>query len=394
VANAKRYGISVRLKAEVVPNEATGQLTTVVNEPPEQPFSKFVVHFERHNLTAIANPLECGGGATGSAKFTPYANPGTVKESGFGPSVTGCASPIPFSVAQNTENENSNGGGHTSYTLGLNRSPGHQFLQKVTTTLPSGLVGAVPAVTLCGEPQAAQGTCPAASRIGTARVTAGTGPSPYAFTGPVYMTGPYNGAPFGLSTAIPAVAGPFNLGTVVTRSTINVDKTTARVTAVSVLPKIVKGIPVRLRSINFEVNKQGFLFNPTNCDAKATETTLESQGGAVQSGLNSPFQVQNCSALSFSPSFSAASNAHVSRTKGASLETTIKMPTGNANIKSVLVTLPKQLPSRLTTLQKACLEATFAANPSSCPAESNVGTATVVTNRQSPLPSSSTSILK
>jgi hypothetical protein len=131
--------------------------------------------------------------------------------------------------------------------------------------------------------------------------------------------------------------------------------------------------------VNVEVNKQGFLFNPTNCGLEATETTLESQTGTVQSGLTSPFQVEHCDALSFGPKFTAASNAHVSRSKGARLETTLTMPSGGANVKSLKVTLPKQLPSRLTTLQKACLEATFAANPSSCPAESNVGTAKVVT---------------
>src|SRR6185437_12205857 len=141
---------------------------------------------------------------------------------------------------------------------------------------------------------------------------------PYPFTGPVYMTGPYNGAPFGLSIAVPAVAGPFNLGTVVTRATINVDKTTARVTATSVVPRIVKGIPVRLRSLSVEVNKQGFLFNPTNCSPEATETTLESQGGAIQTGLNSPFQVENCAALAFNPSFTATSSAKTSRLNGAS----------------------------------------------------------------------------
>jgi hypothetical protein len=43
------------------------------------------------------------------------------------------------------------------------------------------------------------------------------------------------------------------------------------------------------------------------------------------------------------------------------------------------VQLPKQLPSRLKTLQKACVAATFEANPAKCPAASIVGHATAVT---------------
>ncbi len=159
------------------------------------------------------------------------------------------------------------------------RPEGQQYLQKIKTTLPSGLVGEIPDVTLCAEPQAAAGTCGAASRIGTATVTAGSGSSPYSFSGPVYMTGPYNGAPFGLSINVPAVAGPFNLGPVVTRSTINVNPATARVTAETTLPTIVKGVPLRLRSLSVNVNRQGFLLNPTNCSTEYTETSLTSTFG-------------------------------------------------------------------------------------------------------------------
>jgi hypothetical protein len=169
-----------------------------------------------------------------------------------------------------------------------------------------------------------------------------------------------------------AVAGPFNLGNVVTRGTINVEPYTARVVATSTLPTIYKGIPLRLRGISVEIKKQGFLVNPTNCGALATETTLTSTLGATQS-MSIPFQVNNCGALAFKPSFGSAAGAKTSKANGASLETTLNMPAGGANVKSVLVQLPKQLPSRLTTLQKACPEATFAANPYSCPSGSFVG---------------------
>ena len=381
VANSKRYGISVRVKGEVVPNEATGQLTTVFQENPEQPFNSVKFSFNRGVLTSVANPLICGEGK-GAASFGPVAPGVPAKNDPFGVTITGCAASIPFSLTQSTQYEPPSAAGHSSYTLNLGRAEGQQYLQKVSTTLPSGVTGEIPNVTLCGEPQAAQGTCGSASKIGTATVTAGSGSSPYTFSGPVYMTGPYGGAPFGLSIAVPAVAGPFNLGTIVTRSTINVNPTTARVTAESVLPTIVKGIPIRLRSLSVTVSRQGFLLNPTNCAVEATESNLTSTFGAVQTGLSSPFQAEGCSALGFKPGFTASTSAKHSKTQGASLVTTLTMPGGNANMKSVFVQLPKQLPSRLTTLQKACLAKVFEANPLNCKKESpgsEVGSATANT---------------
>jgi hypothetical protein len=373
------YKVSVRLVAEVVPNEATGQVTTYFKNAPEQPFSNLTFHFERGVLAPVANPLVCGT-PQGSSTFEPTAAPElAAKTAAFGASVTGCASTIPFSLSQSSENETGNGGGHTSWTYGLTRPEGNQYLQTVKTTLPPGLVGNIPAVTLCGEPQAAQGTCTNASKIGTVSVAAGSGSSPYVFNGSVYMTGPYGGAPFGLSIVVPAVAGPFNLGNVVSRATINVNPSTAQVTSVATLPTIVKGIPVRLRSLTVTVNKQGFLDNPTNCSQWNVESELTSTEGKPQTGLKTPFQVANCGSLAFSPKFSAATSAKTSRANGASLTTTLTATAGQANIKSVKVQLPRQLPSRLSTLNKACTEAQFNANPLGCPAASKVGTATVIT---------------
>lgn len=383
VADSERYGVSVRLKAEVIPNSETGQLTTVFpeSEVPEQPFSDLKIHFNRGMLTSIANPLICGE-PTGSAKFVSVAVPASSLETSFGISVTGCAATLPFSLSQSTEYDNATAGAHNSYTFNVARPEGQQYLKTIKTTLPSGLVGEIPAVTLCGEPQAKEGTCGSASKIGTATVTAGSGSSPYSFSGPVYMTGPYEGAPFGLSINVPAVAGPFNLGPVITRSKILINPTTARVTAETTLPTIVGGIPMRLRSLSVDVNRQGFLLNPTNCSTEYTETSLTSTFGGTQTGLNSPLQAEGCSSLAFKPAFAASTSAKHSKTNGASLVTTLTQPGGQSNIKSVFVTLPKTLPSRLTTLQKACLAKTFEENPLSCAKVSpgsEVGSATAVT---------------
>jgi hypothetical protein len=370
-AESSRYGVSVRLQGSVTPNPTTGRLTATFAENPEQPFSKLVLHFNGGELAPLANPLTCGTGTT-ETSFSPYTGqPAVLSSSPF--TATGCPSPLPFSLTQSTSNlAPGNAGANTSYEFNLERADGQQYLAQVKTVLPPGLIGKIPAVPLCGEPQAGKGECPTASQIGVAKVKAGAGPKPYVFPGFVYLTGPYNGAPFGLSIVVPAVAGPFSLGNVVTRATINVDPSTARVTVTSVLPSIVKGVPLRVKSVNINVNRQGFLINPTNCGAFATESTLTGSLGATQS-LSSPFQVGSCNAIALKPSFKAASGAKTSKANGASLETTLNQGTGQTNIKSVLVQLPKQLPSRLTTLQKACPEATFAANPYGCPSGSYVG---------------------
>ncbi|HTQ68091.1 MAG TPA: hypothetical protein VMI13_05320 [Solirubrobacteraceae bacterium] len=374
-AESARYGVSVRLKGEVFPNEETGQLTTVFNELPEQPFSNAILHFKEGALAPVANPLACANVAA-IAELDPYSGNG-IKSVASNLSFSGCSNPLGLSPTQSTSVSDGNAGDNTSFTFNLERPEGNQYLSQVTTTLPKGLAGAVPAVEQCGEPQASQGTCGSGSQIGTAVVLAGSGPTPYTFTGPVYFTGPYNNAPFGLSIAVPSVAGPFNLGTVVTRASINVQKYTGQVIVSTALPRIVKGVPIRIRKIIVTVNKQGFMRNPTNCAPLTTESSVTGYvPGSSESATataKSPFQVGNCAKLAFKPGFTATTSAKVSKANGASLETTIKMPSGDSNIKSVLVQLPKQLVSRLTTLQKACLAANFENNPYSCPPGSFVG---------------------
>ncbi len=373
-AESTRYGVSVRLKGEVFPNEATGQLTTVFDKLPEQPFSNAILHFNGGALAPVANPLACSMAAA-TAQFTPYSGTGTLtREDNL--SFSGCTNPLALVPGQSTSVSNANAGASTAFTFNLERPEGDQYLSQLTTTLPKGLAGAVPAVEQCPEPQASQGACPAGSQIGTATVLAGSG-TPYSFSGPVYFTGPYNNAPFGLSIAVPAVAGPFNLGTVITRASINVQQLTGQVVVTTTLPRIVKGVPIRIRKITVAVTKAGFMRNPTNCAALSTVSSVTGYvpGSSESSTVSasSPFQAASCGSLAFKPAFTATSGAKVSKANGASLETTIKMPVGDANIKSVLVQLPKQLVSRLTTLNKACLAANFETNPYSCPAGSYVG---------------------
>jgi hypothetical protein len=175
---------------------------------------------------------------------------------------------------------------------------------------------------------------------------------------------------------------------VVVRASIAVDPHTAQLTITTdPLPSILAGVPTDLRTINAVIDRPGFMFNPTNCNPQAFSGTATSTAGAT-APVSTPFQVGSCQALKFAPDFKVSTSGKTSRQDGASLDAKIVYPTGvlganqassQANIASVKVDLPKQLPSRLTTLQKACTAAQFDVNPAGCPKESLVGSATAIT---------------
>ena len=370
-----RYGIRVLLEGTVSPNSTTGQLTVTFDKNPQAPFDDAILHFNGGAYAPIANPLACNTQKS-TVQLASFAGPSLTEEPSF--TTESCAG-NQFAPSQSTSILPPTGGTDTGFVFTLTRPEGQQYLEKVTTRLPTGLAGKIPTVPLCSEAQASASQssgsgCPLASQIGTVTALAGSGEHPYPFNGAVYLTGPYEGAPYGLVFKVPVVAGPFNLGEEITRAKIEVEQYSARVLVTSKLPTIRDGIPTRLRSLTVSVNRPNYLVNPTNCQLEAVESTVVSTQGSTAS-LNTPFQAEGCGALGFTPTFSAKTTGKTSKANGASLETTINQPPGQANIKSVLVTLPKQLPSRLSTLNKACPEATFAANPYACPAGSFVGSA-------------------
>jgi hypothetical protein len=375
-AESSTYGVSVKLQGTATPNPVTGRLEVSFLGNPQLPFSELILTLNGGPRAPLANPLSCGGASTQS-NFAPYTG-GSASLASTPFTTTGCASPLPFALAQSTSSTSSVAGAYAAYTFNLTRGDGQQYLKELKTVLPAGLVGDIPSVPLCPEPAAQKGECPEASKIGTAAVTVGAGSEPYPFSGPVYLTGPYNGAPYGLSIPVEAAAGPFDLGRVTTRVSLGVDPYTSRIVASAGIPTIVEGVPLRLKSLSVSVNRSDFLFNPTNCNPMATDSVLSSTFDATQA-VSSPFQLTDCSALAFKPRFSANTSALATKKLGDSLVVSLTQPAHEANIRSVVAQLPLQLPSRLSTLQKACPEATFNANPAGCPKESKVGTATVKT---------------
>jgi hypothetical protein len=399
-------GSVVKLTGEVRLSE-TGQISTTFENTPDLPFENLELHFFGGERAPLTTPSRCGTYTT-QASFVPWDDNGPVNTSAsfnieHGPDGGPCPGvSLPFSPSLAAGTTDNQAGGFSPFTMTMSREDGQQSLQAVSLKMPPGLSGLLTGVELCPEPQADEGLCGPGSLIGETTVSVGVGNDPFSVKGGrVYLTGPYKGAPFGLSIVNPTKAGPFDVekdtsnpgydppcDCLVVRARIEVNPITADLTITSdnegtyKIPPILDGIPLQIKHVNVTIDRAGFTFNPTNCSPTSIAGSLDSTEGSSDT-LSVPFQATNCARLSFKPGFSVSTSGKTSRKDGASLHAKLvypKLPFGTqANIATVKVDLPRQLPSRLSTLQKACVDAVFAANPSNCPAASRVGMAKATT---------------
>ena len=391
VAEAPKRGVRVRLAGEVKV-EPDGQLVSAFDHTPQLPFENFTLEFFGGDKAPLAT-TGCGAYRTESTiqpwSGTPAVHPFSEFDVTSGPGGTPCSSVGGFAPSFVAGTQNNAAASFSPFVLNLTRKDGEQVFRTVALTMPLGLAGDVSKVTLCPEAQANLGTCAASSQIGHVRVSAGVGKEPIVLPeagkpeDPVYMTGPYKGAPFGLAVVVPAEAGPFNLDEgghpIVVRAKLEINPYNAQVTVLSdPQPTRLQGIPLDVRDIEVVVDKPGFMFNPTSCNPTAVNGTIGAAEGA-RANVTSRFQAADCASLPFRPSFSALTSATHTRFGGDSLHVVVKSAQGQANLREVHVELPKVLPSRLSTLNLACPEATFAANPAACPAGSRVGVVTAQT---------------
>jgi hypothetical protein len=391
VAEDQTAGVLVKLAGQVTPNPVTGQLVSTFDETPQLPFENLKLNFFGGSRAPLGTPALCGGYTT-TASIEPWSGTEPIDSSSefritSGPNGAPCSDPLPFKPSLTAGTTSIQAGGFSPFTMTMSREDGEQNLQSIQLHMPPGMLGTLSSVKLCGEPQADQGTCGQESLIGETTVSVGLGGNPYSVTGGrVYITGPYDGAPYGLSIVNPAKAGPFDLGSVIVRAKIEVDPTTAALTITTdpsgpyAIPHILDGIPLQIKHVNVSINRPQFTFNPTNCSPLAITGSLGSDEGST-SALSVPFQITNCAVLAFKPKLTASTSGRTSKAGGASLTVKLGYPAGpyDANIARVKVELPKALPSRLTTLQKACRAQTFEANPAGCPSASIVGHATATT---------------
>jgi len=361
---AEGSGVVVKLAGRIDADPVTGQLTTTFDDNPQTPFSKLHLQLDGGPTAPLALPRTCGAFTTRaqleswSGKVVDVVSTFSVDGDDHG----GPCPPPRFSPSFTAETTHPIAGATSTFNLALARDDADQQLGRVTVDMPEGLTAKIANATLCSDAQAQAGNCPESSRVGRVTVGAGAGPDPfYIDAGRAYLTGPYKGAPYGLAIVVPAVAGPFNLGDVVVRSSIFVDKHDATVRVVSdVLPTILQGIPLDVRDVRVSVDKPNFFLNPTSCARKTIAGKVESTEGS-DADVSSSFQVGECERLAFTPRMAirVGGKGHTHRGATTPLVTTLRMPSGGANLRSVRVSLPTTINARLTVINDACTRDQF-----------------------------------
>ncbi len=418
VAEDPESGVLLKLPGEVSLNPVTGQIVSTFLNTPQAPAEEIELHFFGGERAPLATPQACGTYTT-TTSITPWSapqsGPPATPSSSFqitsGPNGSACPGQgLPFAPSATAGSTNTQAGGYTPFTTTISREDGNQHLQAVQLKMPPGFTGLLSGVELCPEPQADEGLCGPKSLIGETTVSVGVGGDPFSVKGGrVYITGPFNGtgacavgssgcAPYGLSIVNPAKAGPYDLANtqnnhppcdcVLVRAKIEVNPITAALTVTTdssgpyQIPTILEGIPLQIKHVNVLINRPSFSLNPTNCNQLEITAGLTSAEGA-NALLSIPFQATNCATLKFTPKIMVSTVGHASKLDGASLHFKISYPTGAVGTQSWIseakFDLPKQLPARLETLQRACLSTVFETNRGNCPKASIIGQAIVHT---------------
>jgi hypothetical protein len=390
-------GILVKLAGRVEPDPTTGQLTVIFEKNPQLPVEDLSLHLFKGDHAALKTPGGCGTYTTNST-MTPWSAPSipaSTPQSSFaitaGPSGGACldaGAQAPNQPTFSAGTLNPTAGTYSPFVMKLTRADGTQPLKAIDATLPKGLLARLAGTPYCpdaalaaaaarsGKAEQASPSCPAASQVGSVTVGTGAGPDPFYAAGKAYLAGPYKGAPVSLAVVTPALAGPFDLGTVVVRSALSVDPITAQVHAISdPFPTILQGIPLDIRSIALNIDKPNFTLNPTSCEPASVlggATSIFTQTVA----FSQPFQVGDCARLRFSPSVTLALKGRTRRAGNPALTATINYPKGGqyANIAKTAVLLPKTEFIDNRHISNPCTRAQF--NENACPAKSILGIAT------------------
>jgi hypothetical protein len=381
-------GVLVKIPGRVDADPVTGRLTATFKNNPQLPFSVLRVKLPGGENAPLATPASCGTHQTATnivswatPAVLPFSTPMTIDQ--------GCDRGG-FSPAVSAGSTNTAAGEHSTFALRIQRADGQQHVRSVTTTMPAGLLANIASVPLCGEAQANAGTCDDASQVGTTRTAAGPGTSPLTLPGKVFLTGGYKGGQYGLAIVVRALAGPFDLGTVVVRASISVDPIDAHVTVVSDdVPNVLSvkgkdgvsnGFKLLIRDIQVNVDRPSFIINPTSCAPKAIGGTIGSYGGATAT-ISQRFQVDGCAGLDLKPDLALTLSGKGQTTDGKhpAVSAVLTQHSGQSNLSKVRVALPLSLALDPDNANGLCEFVDGSKVEPTCPKASIVGKATAVT---------------
>jgi hypothetical protein len=395
---ADGFGVHVKFIANVVPDPATGRLSMSVTDLPQVPFEEFNMHLFASDRGLMATPTGCRLYEVDSI-FTPWNTALAPQHSkslltiSQGPGGTPCPAEVrPFHPRLVAGTSNPVSGQFSDFHLRLDRDDGDQFLGDLNFKMPPGLTASLRGITYCpesaiasaaansGRQEVASPSCPASSQIGTTNVAAGPGHHPFHAVGKMYLAGPFKGAPLSLVAITPALAGPYDYGVVAVRVAIRVDPLDAHVIALSdTVPSIIGGIPIRMRSIQVNIDRPDFMINPTNC----SPFTVDSQGIGNQgtvADFSSYFQASNCVTLPFKPKMAIrqlGGRKATKRSRDPALRFDLWTRPGDANLKTISVTLPKAFEIDQRHLGNICSRSQLEAEH--CAGRQPIGTATTHT---------------
>jgi uncharacterized repeat protein (TIGR01451 family) len=395
-----RAGLLIKLPGHVVPDPNTGRLVTTFDNNPQLPFTHFKLNFFGGAHGVLRTPASCGNYATTSS-ITPWSAPdsgppaSTKDEYSISspPNGGGCGASLSNAPSLDAGVVSPVAAKYTPFVLHLRRGDGSQPISSFKATLPPGLTGRLAGTAECsdaalaaaagktGAAEQSSPSCPADSHLGTVVAGAGAGPSPFYAHGDAYLAGPYKGAPLSLAVITPAVAGPYDLGTIVVRAALRVDGSTGRITAESdQIPSILEGIPLDVRSIDVSIDRPNFTLTGTSCDPSAFSGSATSTLGQV-APLTARYQLGECQGLGFTPKLGIRLSGSTKRGGHPALTGTVAMPASGANIAEASVALPHSEFLDQSHIGTVCTRVQFAegdGNGSNCPAASIYGLAKAV----------------
>jgi hypothetical protein len=396
-------GVFVKLPAKVAADERTGQIVTTVEGLPQFPLSHVDIHLHGGSRAPLVMPSSCGTYTT-HVSLTPSSGAAPVDSTssftvdaglGGGPCPNG---PPPFDPGFTAGSLDNTAGTYSPFLMRMTRNDGQQEITRFSASLPAGVVPKIAGLAKCGDAEIASAraksgreelaapSCPPGSEIGNVTAGAGVGSDLTYVHGKAYLAGPYHGDPLSAVAIVPAVAGPFDVGTVVTHVGLRLNPVTyvgeIDDSASDRIPRILEGIPLQLRDVRIDTDRPEFTRTPTSCAVEATEATIFSTPfepfdtiAETSVSRSSRYQAASCAALGFRPKLSLRFTGGTKRADHPALHSVITYPKGSgyANVRRAVVTLPPSEFIDQAHISSPCTRPRFAAG--TCPPGSILGSA-------------------